>query len=368
MQIPAESAASVPGRKSGKLRIRRAAAAGAAVAAAAAVAGGIATPAFARPAAQPAPVSVGSYQLGGARSANAVRTAAYWSHSRMASARNADVITARPGPAGTHPAPSGPAGRAAGAVPSQGLTPARAVPKAGPIGTPWNGNTHLPPATTSGKVFFTTTGNGVRENWVCSASAVNSGGKDTVFTAGHCVYGSLGGEVPGEKWHSNWEFVPDYSNGSAPYGVWTARQLWTLGNYVSNQDEGDDIGAAVMNANSAGQHLVNVVGGQGIAWNYGANQYVFDFGYPAAPPFNGLTLQECDGGEFNFSVYASSTMELTCNFTGGSSGGPWLMSFGGEFGYVNGVNDFTVNGLSGKVFSAYFGNNAAALYNVTASL
>jgi hypothetical protein len=334
MQIPAESAASVPGRKSGKLRIRRAVAAGAAGAAVAAVAGGIATPAFARPAAQPAPVSVASYQLGGARSANAVRTAAYWSHSRMLSARNADVITARPSPAGTHPAPSGPAGRVAGAVPSQGLTAPRAVPKTGPTGTPWNGNTHLPPATTSGKVFFTTTGNGVRENWVCSASAVNSGGKDTVFTAGHCVYGSLGGEV----------------------------------NYVSNQDEGDDIGAAVMNANSAGQHLVNVVGGQGIAWNYGANQYIFDFGYPAAPPFNGLTLQECDGGEFNFSVYASSTMELTCNFTGGSSGGPWLMSFGGEFGYVNGVNDFTVNGLSGKVFSAYFGNNAAALYNVTASL
>jgi hypothetical protein len=304
----------------------------------------------------------------------------------MLSARSADVSTAKRGSGASpgHPvpsgpaSPSGPAGRIAGAGPSQALkgdarlAPASgragAVPLTGPVGSPWTGNSHLPPATTSGKVFFTTTGNGVRENWVCSGSTVNSNGKNVVFTAGHCVYGSLGGEVPGEKWHSNWEFVPDYSNGSAPYGVWTARQLWTLTSYVNNQDEGDDIGAAVMNTSSSGQHIVNVVGGQGFGWNWPASEYVYDFGYPAAAPFNGAVLDECDGSEFNLNGYISSTMELTCNFTGGSSGGPWLMSFGGEFGYVNGVNDFTVNGLRGEIFSAYFGNNADSLYNSVANL
>jgi hypothetical protein len=73
-------------------------------------------------------------------------------------------------------------------------------------------------------------------------------------------------------------------------------------------------------------------------------QYVYDFGCPAAPPFNGQSLQYCTGSEFNW-PYVSSTMGLACNFTGGSSGGPWLRSFGGEWGYINGVNDFGYSSL-----------------------
>ena len=113
--------------------------------------------------------------------------------------------------------------------------------------------------------MFFTTRNG--ENWSCSGSTVNSAGKDSVITAGHCVYGSLGGQVSGEGWHTNWIFVPGYENGYAPYGVWTAKELWTPTNYYDNQDEGDDMGGAVINTNAYGQHIVNVVGGQGIAWN-----------------------------------------------------------------------------------------------------
>ena len=141
--------------------------------------------------------------------------------------------------------------------------------------------TTWPPATTTGKVFFTTH-NG--ENWSCSGSTVNSAGKDSVITAGHCVYGSLGGEVPGEGWHTNWIFVPGYDNGYAPYGVWTAKELWTPTAYYDNQDEGDDMGGAVINTNAYGQHIVNVVGGQGFAWNWPSSEYVYDFGYPAAAP------------------------------------------------------------------------------------
>jgi V8-like Glu-specific endopeptidase len=239
-----------------------------------------------------------------------------------------------------------------------------ARPEAGSVGSAWPGSSSLPPATTTGRVFFTTR-NG--EDWSCSGSTVNSAGKDSVITAGHCVYGSLGGEVPGEGWHTNWMFVPDYSNGRAPYGIWTAKELWTPTSYYVNQDEGDDMGGAVINTNAYGQHIVNVVGGQGIAWNYPASESVYDFGYPAGAPFNGATLQYCNGSEFNWSGIAN-TMGLPCNFTGGSSGGPWLMSFNGEFGYVNGVNDFGYTSLPGYIFAAYFGNNAASLYDAMASL
>ena len=304
------------------------------------------------------------------------RTVEYWTRARMLSAANGASISVTSAP-DSHARPaiaSGRAGRVAGTAPDQALarpaaslpatghTPVR--PEYGSVGSAWPGSSSLPPATTTGRVFFSTH-NG--EDWSCSASTVNSAGKDSVITAGHCVYGSLGGEVPGEGWHTNWIFVPDYSNGYAPYGVWTARELWTPTSYYNNQDEGDDMGGAVINANAYGQHIVNVVGGQGIAWNYPASEYVYDFGYPAAAPFNGATLQYCNGSEFNWSGIAS-TMGLACNFTGGSSGGPWLSWFNGEFGYVNGVNDFGYTSLPGYIFAAYFGNNAASLYNAMASL
>jgi len=362
-------------------RARRLTTAAAGLAAGVALLGAAAIPTVATATTAPPAPQVSEHQVAGAGQASvaAQATIAYWTRARMLSARNADSITfaSRPHSPAMPFHPSGPAGQVAGAAPVQALAgkdrrapaPFRAAlpPRSGSTGSGWTGNFYLPPATTTGKVFFTTTGNGQTENWVCSASTVNSNGKNAVITAGHCVYGSLGGEVPGERWHSNWMFVPDYYYGYAPYGVWTARQLWTLTNYYNNQDEGDDIGAAVMNTNSSGQHIVNVVGGQGLAWNWSVNQYVYDFGYPAAAPFNGQSLQYCNGSEFNW-PYVSSTMGLACNFTGGSSGGPWLMSFGGEFGYINGVNDFGYSSLPGYIFSAYFGNNADALYNAVANL
>jgi V8-like Glu-specific endopeptidase len=356
--------------------------AAAAVVAMTAMGGGIGATAVAQAAAAPRPVGVTAHTVAAPSAlVSAQRVARYWTRARMLSARNLDNVTDKSGKSvalGQVPArPSGPAGKVAGSAPTQALAggvravPALArtgsLPMTGSTGTPWTGNPNLPPATTTGKVFFTDHLGG---NWVCSGSTVNSGGKDVVFTAGHCVYGTAGGKLPpGETWHSNWMFIPGYNeDGVAPWGVWTPSQLWTLTSYIDNGDEGDDIGAAVMNVNSSGQHIVNVVGGQGIAWNYPDDQYVYDFGYPAEPPFNGQVLEECDGYEFDWSSVVANTMGLACNFTDGSSGGPWLMSFGGEFGYVNGVNDFGYSSLPDDIFSAYFGTNAENLYNSVANL
>jgi len=345
-------------------------------AAAAATAATAATTATTATASAPHAAAVSGHATASASEAAtaAKRTVAYWTRGRMLSARSGAITTSASAAHATPVRASGPAGRVAGAAADEALagpsprisTPDRPAvrPDAGSVGSPWTGSLYSAPATTTGKVFFTTHND---KNWVCSGSAVNSGGKDSVITAGHCVYGSLGGEVPGEGWHTNWVFVPDYDNGYAPYGMWTAKQLWTLSNYIANQDEADDIGGAVINTNSYGQHIVNVVGGQGFAWNWSSSEYVYDFGYPAAAPFNGATLQYCNGSEFNWTS-VSSTTGLACNFTGGSSGGPWLMSFNGTSGYINGVNDFVYTSLPGYIFSAYFGNNADSLYNAMANL
>jgi V8-like Glu-specific endopeptidase len=308
----------------------------------------------------------------------------HWTRSALLHARNADVIpTPLPPSKPRHiknpqalpqqPRNAGQPGRVAGAAPTElpagGIRPGagahRAIADDSPYGNQWYGSSTQPPATTTGRVYFTTTGNGQTENWWCTASTVNSNGKDAVITAGHCVYGSMGGKVPGETWHSNWVFMPGYSNGYAPYGFWTARQLWTLNNYINNggsaADEGDDIGAAVMNTNSSGQHIVNVVGGQGITWDYPDNLYVYDFSYGY-----GSVLDYCNSSEFDWSSNQPSTMGLNCDFP--TDGGPWLAFFNGETGYVNGVNDFSYSNLPNYIFSAYFGNNAGNLYNSVAGL
>jgi hypothetical protein len=363
----------------GRAAVATGLAAGVALLCAAAVPASAATAATPAAAVTPPAASASGHLTGSASesSSAAKRTVAYWTRARMLSAANGAGISVRSAARGQHTAPAavtGRAGRVGGTAPDEALkgpagrTPAvhqtGVRPDYGSIGSPWPGNASLPPATTTGRVFFTTH-NG--EDWSCSGSTVNSAGKNSVITAGHCVYGSLGGEVPGEGWHTNWIFVPDYSNGNAPYGVWTAKELWTPTAYYDNQDEGDDIAGAVINTNAYGQHIVNVVGGQGIAWNYPDTESVYDFGYPAEAPFNGATLQYCTGAEFDWSGI-SDTMGLPCNFTGGSSGGPWLMSFGGEFGYIDGVNDFDYASLPGYIFSAYFGNNAGSLYDAMANL
>ena len=53
---------------------------------------------------------------------------------------------------------------------------------------------YVPTAYTAGKVFFTKGGLG----YVCSGTIINTEGRDSVWTAGHCVHGGQGG-----TWHSN---------------------------------------------------------------------------------------------------------------------------------------------------------------------
>jgi hypothetical protein len=62
------------------------------------------------------------------------------------------------------------------------------------------------PIRTNGKVFFTDDG----LNYVCSGTALLSGNKSVVWTAGHCVHDGA------SNFHTNWAFVPGYADGSSP--------------------------------------------------------------------------------------------------------------------------------------------------------
>lgn len=278
------------------------------------------------------------------------------------------IIAGAPKPHAAHPqgAPGGVPGVAGSVAASKARTATRLD---GPNGTPWTGSPSLPPEITTGKVFFHTADG---RSWLCSGSLVNSGGKDLVITAGHCVYGASGGEIPGETWHTNWLFAPAYSNGNAPYGYWAAASLWTLSDYINspNQtDESNDLGAAILYPNSSGQRAVDLLGGQGYTWNQNSSLYIWDFGYPAEAPFDGSVNETCDGFE-SYSFLIGMEV-LPCNLTGGSSGGPWLQDFfgtDGAYGHVNGVNDARSAFFPLDITSLYFGDNAQQLYDMVQNL
>ena len=291
---------------------------------------------------------------GSGAAAEAKAVATYWTVARMKAAKPLDVSGTFTH-AGTAPRQASkalvPQGPAASVAPSKSAAAPRAVrigrgvrPQATYPSLPY----YHPAARTNGKVFFTRSG----ANYVCSASIVNSEGKSLVWTAGHCV-------VDGRVWDSNFTFVPSYSNGSRPYGTWYARQLTTTAGWYYNRDFSQDVGAATMYRNF-GSRITDYLGGQGITWNQTPNYYTCAFGYPQASPYTGAYLVQACG---NTSNAGNGTIYMYSGMTGGSSGGAWYRNFNGSWGYVNGHNDFVYTNAPAWMYSPYYGNQVADLYN-----
>ncbi|MBK8470720.1 MAG: hypothetical protein IPL45_13400 [Actinomycetales bacterium] len=224
-----------------------------------------------------------------------------------------------------------------------------------------------PTAYTQGKLFFSKNG---QDGWQCSATIVNSEGKDTIWTAGHCLHGGQG-----SSWHYNVAFVPAYDDDLAnprPYGTWTANQLWSKSAWVSNTDFSQDMGVAIMNTNW-GWHIVDYFGGQGITVNRGkSGVWENAFGYPAEWPFDGGNLMQCWGStspEWDAWFVWSQTVKIPCDMTRGSSGGGWFYGYNGDWGWLNGVNS-RIDRIVGPtiMLSPYFDDDAWGLYNTTRNL
>lgn len=244
--------------------------------------------------------------------------------------------------------------RVAGTV-AKGL-PSLVAPSASATtsGSAWPGGGKV--TKTAGRVFFLF--NGVKAS--CSGDAVTSGNKSVVITAGHCV------KYQG-SWHTDWVFVPGYDDGNAPHGEWVAATTLTTPQWEASEDINYDVGAAVVSPLN-GRYLTDVVGGQGIAFNQPRNQAMYSFGYPAASPYDGTKLIYCAGTTFT-DFLLSRDNGLRCDMTGGSSGGPWFLSFDETtgMGVQNSVNSFGYNFLPGYMFGPYFGSDAQTLYNTAAA-
>jgi hypothetical protein len=325
----------------------------------------VAVPAQAQAAPPPSPNVVSSP----IEALSALSAADYWTPARMASAIPADLADPTPlvTAAAAAPAPPGPP---VSVNPTPGTLPAPTGPQplaATSVARPY---TNLPDRL-NGKVFFSDGAS----NFVCSGTVVNSTNKDMVDTAGHCVSNGAG------RFFTNWIFVPGYSSaatgcrttaGCFPFGKWTARRLTARTEWHNFGNFKQDLGYAVLNT-LGGQHIANRLGGQGTTFNASRTQTWRDFGYPQAAPFNGFDQKLCVSGRLANDNPTSRpgplTMRISCNMTGGSSGGGWLINLSGAtgLGFVNSHNSYKyVSGPlanSGHMYGPYYGAEAQSLFN-----
>ncbi|MFD3544389.1 peptidase [Streptomyces sp. NPDC058655] len=275
-------------------------------------------------------------------------TQGFWTADRMRAATPLD-LTAAPGPGRVSArTPVSAEGRPTSIAPT---APSPVSPTAFPQpGGAWTGGGAV--VKTSGRVFFSMGGRTAS----CSGDSITSANGSTVITAGHCV------KYQG-AWHTNWVFVPAYDNGNAPYGQWSATKTFATDQWAASEDMNMDVGLAVV-APLNGRTLSQAVGAQGILFNGGYNKRMYSFGFPAAAPYDGSKLVYCSGNSSK-DFLLTRDHGLSCNMTGGSSGGPWFQDFNEATGLGTqvSVNSFGYTFLPNRMFGPYFGNEAKAAYD-----
>lgn len=187
------------------------------------------------------------------------------------------------------------------------------------------------PYRATGKLFFLNDGG----SFICSASLIKRG---LVVTAAHCV-----SQFGKKKLFSDWEFIPGYRDGEAPYGRWNVAQAYVLRPYFEGGDScaqkgvvcESDIAILALqpkqDANGSNFFAGDNAGWYAYAWDKAGFTpdgitHITQVGYPACLDNGGL-MQRNDSHAVISSKNSSNTVigSLMC---GGSSGGPWLVNFG----------------------------------------
>ncbi|MBB4702468.1 trypsin-like serine peptidase [Sphaerisporangium siamense] len=294
----------------------------------------------------------------------AQQVANYWLADGAANLRNATPYTVRTAAAGerlsTDVVPDG---------------PPRSVPPVEGATSP-DGSS----PTTSGKVFFI--GSDLQPHW-CTGTAVQSRYRNVVATAGHCL---LDIEAPAGPL-AKWVFVPGYTDGTTPFGLYVGKQAVT--HYDLDDVRDHDRDYAFVNVYSGvvspspdtltnTGRLADNVGGQGLAFNQPLAPTVDVFGYPAGPnpdgslPYTGEALERSTGSTFTVHVtnlLADRPIGVNSPFTGdGSLGSSWLTDYSSDTGtgYLNGitisVSDTDGDNRYDTGISPYFDSDSFTVY------
>lgn len=186
---------------------------------------------------------------------------------------------------------------------------------------------------------------------MCSASTVPSAGRNLILTAAHCLYDRETG-----TWHKNGVYMPYFRYGVDPvYGMWVLDRALISPDWQASGEKWYDLAFATVQPRADGARVEDVTGSNGLGFFPPTWYKATVFGYPSAPPYDGMLQMNC-----------TDTIMLhiaECPFTRGASGGPWLRDYQNErrWGYVTGLSAAAYSDGSG-LLSPDFGPAAYALY------
>ena len=187
-------------------------------------------------------------------------------------------------------------------------TVAHAASVADELGSPWQAGGAV--ARTAGRLFFTVDG----ERRTCSANVVASTNGDVIMTAAHCAFGS------------DYEFVPGYHHGAAPFGRWRVEHVFAPEVPALDADF-----AAMTLEEHDGTSVQDVVGGSAVAFTGTVtSERIAAFGYPRertnAPdrPYGGEQLVHSEGPRIDAVL---GRVGVASDMGSGVSGGPLFADF-----------------------------------------
>ena len=198
--------------------------------------------------------------------------------------------------------------------------------------------------------LFTISSDGELGSHFCTASVVDSPSGDLLLTAAHCLSGRPASTIA---------FVPDYSRGREPYGVWKVTRTTVDQDWQSSADPDDDFAFLVV-ASSGATTLEDLTGGEAVGIGRPAGSVVTVEGYPDS--------EDAPISCSNITLSASPTqLRFDCDgYTDGTSGGPLLVDAAapGSPGTVIGViGGYEQGGNLPQVsYAAAFGPATKALF------
>ncbi|MDH6110423.1 V8-like Glu-specific endopeptidase [Kitasatospora sp. MAP12-15] len=187
----------------------------------------------------------------------------------------------------------------------------------------------------------------------CTASVIDSPGRDLLVTAAHCVFSKISGPAEGLT------FVPGYRNGTSPHGSWTVDRITTDPHWEESEDPEYDV--AFLHVRPLdGEQIEDVLGGNSLGLNLGFDLPVTVTGYP-------FTREEPITCSTRTTAQSSTQERFDCGaFSDGTSGSPWLTDVDPATGLgtvVGVIGGYQAGGDTPDVsYSVSFDDRVSALY------
>ncbi|GAA4620987.1 hypothetical protein GCM10023196_007100 [Actinoallomurus vinaceus] len=191
----------------------------------------------------------------------------------------------------------------------------------------------------------------------CTASIVYSSNHSLLLTAAHCLY-----SPEKHTWGSKIAFVPGYSAGHRPYGVWTVSTMTVDSRWISTNHGDPDLDFGFVRVNRLhGKNITDALGYNSLLINQGFNKRVTVIGYPGKKYASIDKPIKCLTTTFKQAKYQQG---FDCNgFYNGTSGSPWIMHYSNGSGMVIGaLGGYQRGGNSpSRSYSAVFDNDIKKL-------